>query len=69
MVVSARVGGGIVLNGTLLEGADGNAEAYWPCFVDPEEEKTLMEYWSFGRIGFWVCTPSSPWVSGFRSKR
>ncbi len=36
MVVSTGVGGGIVLNGTLLEGADGNAGHIGHVFVDPE---------------------------------
>ncbi len=36
MVVSTGVGGGIVLNGTLLEGADGNAGHIGHIFVDSE---------------------------------
>ena len=36
MVVSTGVGGGIVLNGTLLDGADGNAGHIGHIFVDPE---------------------------------
>jgi len=39
MVVSTGVGGGIVLNGTLLEGADGNAGHIGHIFVDPEGGK------------------------------
>ena len=39
MVVSTGVGGGIVLNGTLLEGADGNAGHIGHVFVDPEGGK------------------------------
>ena len=36
MVVSTGVGGGIVLNGTLLDGADGNAGHIGHVFVDPK---------------------------------
>ena len=36
MVVSTGVGGGIVLNGTLLDGADGNAGHVGHIYVDPE---------------------------------
>ena len=39
MVVSTGVGGGIVLNGTLLDGADGNAGHIGHVFVDPQGGK------------------------------
>ena len=39
MVVSTGVGGGIVLNGNLLEGADGNAGHIGHVFVDPHGGK------------------------------
>ena len=47
MVVSTGVGGGIVLNGTLLDGADGNAGHIGHVFVDPKGGRTLMGFQAF----------------------
>ena len=55
MVVSTGIGGGIVLNGQLLDGADGNAGHIGHIFV--AEGGRLMPP---GRWGCWRAKPRAP---------